>query len=122
MCGIAIVAGASASQRVCLDAMLAAQRHRGPDAESVETYPHVGFAHGRLAIIDLSPAGHQPMCSDDERYWITFNGEVFNFAELRQELEVAGARFRGHSDTEIILAAFERWGIEASVKRFVGMV
>ena len=70
----------------------------------------VAFGHRRLSIIDLSPAGHQPMPYQDGRYWITYNGEVYNWKELRTELESLGHRFNSHTDTEIILAAYAQWG------------
>jgi asparagine synthase (glutamine-hydrolysing) len=95
--------------------------HRGPDDHGVWTSPDglVALAHRRLSIIDLSPAGRNPMCWDG-RLWITFNGEIYNFRELRQELERCGCRFRSQTDTEVILAAYDRWGVEA-IHRLVGM-
>ena len=80
----------------------------------------VGFAHRRLAIVDLSPTGHQPMCDATGRTWITYNGEVYNHLELRQVLETAGARFVGTSDTEVILAAYRHWGVDC-LHHFNGM-
>ncbi len=79
----------------------------------------LALGHRRLSILDLSPLGHQPMSYQD-RYWIVFNGEVYNYLELRPELEAAGHRFRSHSDTEVILAAYAQWGTECFA-RFNGM-
>jgi asparagine synthase (glutamine-hydrolysing) len=84
-------------------AMIATLRHRGPDDEGVWTDDQAGLAHARLSIIDLSPAGHQPMASADGSARITFNGEIDNFMEIRRELEAAGYQFRSRSDTEIIV-------------------
>jgi asparagine synthase (glutamine-hydrolysing) len=97
--------------------------HRGPDNRGAWVDLNSGVALGfrRLAILDLSPAGHQPMFSADERYVIVFNGEIYNFAELRTELSALGHVFRGHSDTEMILAAVCQWGLVSAVSRFNGM-
>jgi len=104
--------------------MADAVAHRGPDDSGVWTDPDAGIAlaHRRLSIIDLSPEGHQPMRSASGRYVIVFNGEIYNFAELRRELSAeADVGWRGHSDTEVMLAAFERWGVLHSLRQFVGM-
>lgn len=97
--------------------------HRGPDDAGIWSDEHAGCAlgHRRLAIVDLSPTGHQPMTSRDGRYVIAYNGEVFNFLELRATLEAEGVRFRGTSDTEVILEGCARWGVKATVQRMIGM-
>ncbi len=97
--------------------------HRGPDDGGIWVDETAGIAlgHRRLAVVDLSPEGHQPMLSADGRYVIVFNGEIYNFLELRRQLEQLGHRFRGHCDTSVMLASFSQWGLDAALKRFIGM-
>ena len=107
-------------------AMASALRHRGPDDDGVWLDPEAGvaMAHQRLAIVDLSPAGHQPMASGSGRYWIAFNGEIYNHHALREQLQRSGALaqpWRGHSDTETLLAAIDAWGLEGALQRCSGM-
>ncbi|TKB47294.1 MAG: asparagine synthetase B, partial [Mesorhizobium sp.] len=127
MCGIAgiLLASDSADTRPlrAIEQMTAALRHRGPDGEAfwVNCESGVAFGHRRLAIVDLSEAGRQPMHSESGRYVITFNGEIYNFRDLRRELESTGHHFRSASDTEVMLAAVESWGLEKALTRFAGM-
>ena len=127
MCGIAGTVdttrgrGAAALADIA-EAMADTMQHRGPDDSGVWTAEQVGVALSfrRLAIQDLSADGAQPMRSQDDRFAIVFNGEIYNFLELRRELE-AGRTWRGHSDTEVMLAAFDAWGIDGALDRFDGM-
>jgi asparagine synthase (glutamine-hydrolysing) len=127
MCGIAgfwtpggaALPAADGAVRAMADAL----RHRGPDDAGTWLDGEAGIAlgHRRLSILDLSPCGHQPMVSADGRWVLAFNGEIYNFAELRAPLEAAGVRFRGHSDTEVLLEAIARWGVVPAVQRAAGM-
>jgi len=123
MCGIAGVFnldGAPVSKDD-LTAMTRAIAHRGPDGEGLYTDRHVGLGHRRLAIIDLSEGGAQPMHTGDGRYTITYNGELYNYVELRKELQQTGRTFVSHSDTEVLLKSIAAWGPEAALRRFNGM-
>ena len=109
MCGISGIVGPGWN-RTQLEAMIAIQHHRGPDDLGlyIDERQSVGLGHNRLSIIDLSPAGHQPMSSHDGKLWIVFNGEIYNYLELRDRL--GDYPYQSHTDTEVILAAYERWG------------
>lgn len=104
-------------------AMAASLHHRGPDDSGVWADPIAGIvlAHRRLSILDLSPLGHQPMHSSCGRYVVSFNGEIYNFRALRRELESCGHQFRGHSDTEVLLASVTEFGILSGIRRLNGM-
>ena len=122
MCGIAglIHLDAAPLSPVVLQRMTDAIAHRGPDGQGHWIEGNVGLGHRRLAIIDLSPAGHQPMVNADHRYVLSYNGEVYNFRELRTELEALGYWFRSASDSEVVLNALAAWGT-AALQRFNGM-
>lgn len=128
MCGIAGFFSPSRSRRAdemtaVVTAMTDAIILRGPDDAGAWVQDEHGIAlgHRRLSILDLSPLGHQPMKSADGRYVIVFNGEIYNFPDLRSDLEKSGHTWRGHSDTEIMLAAFREWGVVEATRRFNGM-
>lgn len=128
MCGIAgFLVGAERSEdsglRHVVQRMIEKLHHRGPDDRGVwvDASQGVALGHARLSIQDLSPLGHQPMVSASGRFVVAFNGELYNFRELRRDLEDKGYPFRGHSDTEVLLAAVESWSVEAALRRFVGM-
>lgn len=132
MCGIAGFFSknngrANSELRFMVNKMVDALQHRGPDDSGVWVDAEVGVAlgHRRLSILDLSPEGHQPMHSACGRYVVAFNGEIYNYREIREELEknFQGTKltWRGHSDTEVMLEAFRQWGVVAAVKRFNGM-
>jgi asparagine synthase (glutamine-hydrolysing) len=127
MCGIAgyfnIQSGAPDASEQLIRAMTDTLNHRGPDDGDIWLDAKAGIALGnrRLAIIDLSEAGHQPMISSCGHYVIAYNGEIYNAAELRGELEKAGRPFRGYSDTEVIVEGCALWGVEETAKRIIGM-
>ena len=127
MCGIAGIYRPGGVNRAEFEnelrSMADALLHRGPDDGGIWTdaAAGIGFGHRRLSIVDLSPLGRQPMRSAGGRYWITFNGEIYNYRQLKDELIAHGHVFRSTSDTEVLLAAVEQWGIQAALKRFIGM-
>ena len=127
MCGIVgFIAGSAASGaelRETVSTMRDVLHHRGPDDLGAWVDEHVGVAmgHARLSIIDLSEHGHQPMHSKSGRYVAVYNGEIYNFIELQSQLKRSGFRFEGHSDTEVLLAAVETWGLDTALQRFSGM-
>jgi len=122
MCGIAgiLTYNFQSSLQTRIEKMQHAISHRGPDDQGIYISENVAISHTRLAILDLSSAGHQPMCSSDRRYWITFNGEIYNFQELRQELISQGEKFYSQTDTEVILKLYLKEGKDF-LKRLRGM-
>src|SRR4051794_9058918 len=129
MCGIAgFVGGKWSSKReiaTTLGRMVTSLHHRGPDHSGVWSDPEtkVAFAHNRLAVVDLSTAGNQPMLSPSGRFVAVYNGEIYNHEEMRDSLSSLGLHYnwRGHSDTETLLAAIEAWGIRQALERTAGM-
>ncbi len=127
MCGIAGIADFSAQDASGLgtiaERMAEVIAHRGPDDSGVWVAPEgqVALAHRRLSVVDLSPAGHQPMESASGRFVLVYNGEIYNYRALAAELSALGQGFRGHSDTEVLLAALEHWGVAGALERSVGM-
>ncbi|MGB7972111.1 MAG: asparagine synthase (glutamine-hydrolyzing) [Candidatus Deferrimicrobiaceae bacterium] len=125
MCGIAgfLALGEIRPGEELLRAMGGAMVHRGPDASGIHLSPggRTGLSHRRLSILDLTETGSQPMASADGSMILCYNGEVYNFREIREELAAKGHRFRGGSDTEVILAACREWGVREAVSRFIGM-
>jgi asparagine synthase (glutamine-hydrolysing) len=128
MCGIAGIwdrrqKSTPAAVAAVAEAMTETLRHRGPDAGAIfaDAGAWLALGHRRLSIIDLSPAGAQPMMSSCGRFVISYNGEIYNTAELRRELDAAGRRFRGHSDTEVIVEGAAVWGVEPTIRRLIGM-
>jgi asparagine synthase (glutamine-hydrolysing) len=126
MCGLAgFFGGSTGRESEILRRMADRIRHRGPDSSNwwFDQESSIGFAHNRLAIVDLSAAGAQPMASASGRFIIAYNGEIYNHMALRAELEDAGRApaWRGHSDTETLLAAIDSWGIDGAVNRAIGM-
>ena len=122
MCGIAgfINKDGKNAQKEQVKKMTDSIIHRGPDAEGQHVYQNVGLGHRRLSILDLTDNGRQPMLSHDERYIIVFNGEIYNYIELKAELQSLGGIFRNHTDTEVIIEAYRYWGKDC-VTRFNGM-
>ena len=130
MCGIAGLVTPGRVDEMLLRRMARTLSHRGPDDEGVWVDPEagVGFGHRRLSIVDLSPAGHQPMLSADGRWVLSFNGEIYNHTALRAELEeggggpaAAGQAWRGHCDSETLIECIAAWGLEATLGKSVGM-
>src|SRR3982074_1364353 len=132
MCGIAGFVSRGRLPRTLLASLNASICHRGPDDAGVWVSSpaardgwtadegQIGLSQQRLPVLDLSPAGRNPMPNDDETLWITYNGEVYNYREVRRDLEAEGFRFRSQTDTEVILKAYERWGKDC-LRRFIGM-
>src|SRR5690349_17796347 len=121
MCRIAGIVSYSipiGDQRAIVEKMCQAQKNGGPDEEGLfsDEFDGIVFGHRRLAIIDLSERGHQPMADTGSNIWITFNGEIYNFRELKAELLREGEHFNSNSDTEVILQAYKKWGMPSFSK------
>ena len=119
MCGIVGVVAQNLSEEL-LWRMTDTLTHRGPDDSGIYLEGEIGLGNRRLSIIDLSSAGHQPMCNEDKTIWIVHNGEIYNYLELREELILRGCKFRSNTDTEVILNAYQEWGQDC-LNKFNGM-
>lgn len=122
MCGIAGILQLDGTNppRAILEKMTRTLIHRGPDGEGFQVDGPMGLGHRRLSIIDLSEAGHQPMGNEDRSIWVTFNGEIYNFKDIRAELQMRGHVFHSQTDTEAIVHAYEEWG-EDCLQKLNGM-
>ncbi len=122
MCGIAgiLQLDGTAPSRDVLEQMTRTLAHRGPDGEGFHVAGPIGLGHRRLAIIDLSEAGRQPMCNEDRTVWVTYNGEIYNYRDLRGELLARGHAFHSHTDSEVVIHAYEEWGVDC-LQKFNGM-
>src|SRR5262245_12388123 len=122
MCGIAgiLQRGTGAVAEADLKRMMDRLVHRGPDDEGTYLADGVGLGHRRLSIIDVTAAGHQPMANSSGTVWITYNGELYNYKEIRESLQQLGRCFRSESDTEVIIQAYEQWGTDC-LQQFNGM-
>jgi asparagine synthase (glutamine-hydrolysing) len=124
MCGIAGLfrpRGIAPEDAAVVNRVMAAQVHRGPDGEGLYCGNRAVLGHRRLSILDLSDAGRQPMSNEDGFVWVVFNGEIYNYIELRDDLMASGHRFRSNSDTEVLLHGYEEWGIERLLAKLRGM-
>src|SRR3954468_24817 len=123
MCGIAGVAGISDPHqaRATVGAMVCSMARRGPDAEGIESWQSAVLGHRRLSILDLSDAGKQPMISEDGTVGLVFNGCIYNFQDLRRDLQQHGHVFRSQTDTEVLWRGYQQWGIDTLVARLRGM-
>src|SRR3954468_21869059 len=120
MCGIAGLLTGGKADAGLVRRMIAPIAHRGPDDQGVWTDAEagIGLGHRRLSIVDLSPLGHQPMASADGRGMLSYNGEIYNHADMRSALDAAGhGGWRGHSDTETLIEGIARWGLEATLDK-----
>lgn len=122
MCGIAGILNFDQSRpdRDVIQSMTNAIRHRGPDGQGLHVSAPIALGHRRLAILDLSSAGSQPMSNEEKTVWITYNGEIYNFMDVRRELESCGHHFRSSTDTEVVIHAYQEWGVDC-LKRLNGM-
>jgi asparagine synthase (glutamine-hydrolysing) len=116
MCGIVGILSRNPNRDVDLESAMQRLKHRGPDDRGILSDCHIHLGHTRLSILDLSPLGHQPMSYQNGRFWITFNGEIYNYLELRQKLVGLGHQFVSQTDTEVLLAAYSQWGVSCLEK------